>query len=104
MFEEFKQYLIEKAGMDEQEIAAVRAVSVEKKLRRKHYLLQEGDICINNCFVAKGCLRMYHVDENGNEHMLRFAAENWWMSDQESLNNGTPSRLISMRWKRQRWC
>jgi CRP-like cAMP-binding protein len=93
MFEVFKQYLIEKTGMDEQEIAAVRAFSVEKKLRKRHYLLQEGEVCLNNCFVTKGCLRMYHVDEGGNEHMLRFAAENWWMSDQESLNNGTPSRF-----------
>jgi CRP-like cAMP-binding protein len=92
MFEVFKQYLIEKTGMDEQEIAAVRAASVEKKLRKRHYLLQEGDVCINNCFVVKGCLRLYHVDEDGIEHMLRFAVENWWMSDQESLNDGTPSR------------
>ncbi|ACU60371.1 Crp/Fnr family transcriptional regulator [Chitinophaga pinensis] len=92
MFEVFEQYLIEKAGLNEQEIAAVRAVSVEKKLRKRQYLLQEGDVCVNNCFVVKGCLRLYLVGENGTEHMLRFAVENWWMSDQESLNNGIPSK------------
>jgi len=92
MFEVFEKYLIEKAGLNEQEIAAVRAVSVEKKLRKRQYLLQEGDVCVNNCFVVKGCLRLYLVGEDGSEHMLRFAVENWWMSDQESLNNGTPSK------------
>jgi CRP-like cAMP-binding protein len=92
MFEVFEQYLIEKAGLNEQEIAAVRAVSVEKKIRKRQYLLQDGDVCTNNCFVVKGCLRLYLVGEDGNEHMLRFAVENWWMSDQESLNNGTPSK------------
>jgi CRP-like cAMP-binding protein len=91
MFEVFKQYLIEKAGLNEHEIAAVQAVSVVKRLRKRQYLLQEGDVCINNCFVVKGCLRLYCVGEDGTEHMLRFAAENWWMSDQESLNNATPS-------------
>ncbi|WP_158799002.1 Crp/Fnr family transcriptional regulator [Pedobacter sp. L105] len=92
MFEKFEQYLIEKAGLNEQEIAAVRAVSVEKKIRKKHYLLQEGNVCVNNCFVVKGCLRLYFVGEDGTEHILRFAVENWWMSDQESLNNGIPSK------------
>jgi len=92
MFKVFEQYLIEKAGLNEQEIAAVRAVSVEKKICKRQYVLQEGDVCVNNCFVVKGCLRMYLVDEDGAEHMLRFAVENWWMSDQESLNNAIPSK------------
>lgn len=34
----------------------------------------------------------YRVGEDGTEHMLRFAVENWWISDQESLNNSTPSK------------
>jgi CRP-like cAMP-binding protein len=92
MFEVFKQYLIEKAGLNEQEIALVRAVSMERRFRKRQYLLQEGDICVNNCFVVKGCLRLYLVGEDGAEHILRFAIENWWMSDQESLNNAIPSR------------
>lgn len=92
MFEAFEKYLVEKAGLNEQEVAAVRAVSVEKKLRKRQYLLQEGEICLNNCFIVKGCLRLYLVGEDGAEHMLRFAVENWWMSDQESLNNGIPSK------------
>ena len=92
MFEVFKQYLIEKAGLNEQEIALVRAVSKEKKFRKRQYLLQEGDICVNNCFIVKGCLRLYLVGEDGTEHILRFAVENWWMSDQESLNNAIPSK------------
>jgi CRP-like cAMP-binding protein len=91
MFEVFEQYLTEKAGLNEHEIAAVRAVSVEKRLRKRQYLLQEGEVCVNNCFVVRGCLRLYRVGEDSSEHMLRFAVENWWMSDQESLNNGSPS-------------
>lgn len=92
MFEIFEQYLIDKGGLNKEEIAEVRAVSVEKKIRKRQYLLQEGDVCVNNCFVVNGCLRLYRVSEDGNEHMLRFAAENWWMSDQESLYNATPSK------------
>ena len=91
MFEAFEKYLKEKAGLDADEINAVRAVSIEKNVRKRQYLLQQGDVCHYNCFIVKGCLRMYTVGDDGIEHMLRFAVENWWISDRESYNNGSPS-------------
>jgi len=79
MFEAFEKYLKEKADLDAEEINAVRAVSMEKKVRKRQYLLQNGDVCHNNCFIVKGCLRMYTVGDDGVEHILRFAVENWWI-------------------------
>ena len=92
MFEAFTKYLQEKAGLNTEEIDAIRAVSIQKKLRRRQYILQEGDVCYYNCFVEKGCLRMYTAGDDGIEHMLRFAIENWWISDRESYNNVIPSK------------
>jgi CRP-like cAMP-binding protein len=93
MFAAFENYLKEKANLDAEEISAVRAVSIEKKLRKRQYLLQEGDVCHYDCFIVKGCLRTYKVDNNGIDHILRFAVENWWISDRESYNNGNPSKF-----------
>jgi len=92
MFEVFAAYLKEKAGLDAEGINMVRNVSIERRLRKRQYLLQEGDVCHYNCFVANGCLRMYTVGADGAEHMLRFAVENWWISDRESYNNATASK------------
>jgi len=93
MFEAFESYLRGKAGLNDDEIESVRAVCIEKKIRKRQYLLQEGEVCHYECFIAKGCLRMYGVGDDGAEHILRFAVENWWISDRESYNNGTPSRF-----------
>ncbi|HTN38055.1 MAG TPA: Crp/Fnr family transcriptional regulator [Arachidicoccus sp.] len=92
MFEKFAVYLKEKASLTDEQIEEVRAVTINKRLRKRQYLLQEGDVCHHNCFLAKGCLRLYRVGEDGVEHILRFAVENWWISDQESYNNGIPSK------------
>lgn len=92
MFEAFEIYLKEKADLTPDELDAVRAVSIEKKIRKRQYLLQEGDVCLHNCFIVKGCLRSYRVGEDGTEHILRFAVENWWISDHESYNTGNPSK------------
>ncbi|SDE00614.1 cAMP-binding domain of CRP or a regulatory subunit of cAMP-dependent protein kinases [Mucilaginibacter pineti] len=92
MFEAFEKYLTEKAQLNTEEIKAVQAVSLEKKIKKKQYLLHEGGVCHYNCFIVKGCLRLYSISDDGTEHILRFAVENWWMSDRESYNNGSPSR------------
>lgn len=55
--------------------------------RKRQYLLQEGDICRHYAFVVKGCLRMYKIDDKGNEHILNFAAENDWITDINSFYN-----------------
>ncbi|MCF0050440.1 Crp/Fnr family transcriptional regulator [Dyadobacter sp. LJ53] len=91
MFELLATYLREKAGLTEAEIQRVEAFTVAKKLRKRQYLLQEGDTCTYNCFIAKGLLRMYRLGKNGTEHILRFGIENWWMADYESYNTGNPS-------------
>lgn len=55
-------------------------------------MLQEGDVCKYTMFVEKGFLRCYTVDDKGNEQILQFAFEGWWISDQYSLLTNTPSR------------
>src|SRR5580698_7141255 len=60
-------------------------------MRKKQYFLHEGDVCKYVGFIVKGSARMFSVDEKGHEHIIRFGLESWWMSDQESLINLTPS-------------
>ncbi|HEY1038556.1 MAG TPA: Crp/Fnr family transcriptional regulator [Bacteroidia bacterium] len=62
-----------------------------KKIRKKQYFLQEGEVCKYTAFVNKGCLRSYIVDNNGFEHILQFAIEGWWVGDIMSFKNETPS-------------
>jgi len=56
-----------------------------KKLRKKEFLLQEGEICTHLSFVNKGLLKSYFVDEKGSEHINMFALEGWWISDFKSF-------------------
>jgi CRP-like cAMP-binding protein len=64
-----------------------------KKLRRRQYLLQEGDVCRNEYFVNNGCLRTYYIDERGIEHVVQFAPEDWWTGDMYSFITQTPARF-----------
>jgi CRP/FNR family transcriptional regulator, anaerobic regulatory protein len=61
--------------------------------RKRQYALQEGDVCTQMLFVVRGCLRMYKIDEQGNTHILQFAAENYWINDLGSFHSEKPSSL-----------
>lgn len=61
--------------------------------RKKQYVLQEGDVCMQMNFVVRGCLRMYKIDDKGVTHIVQFAAENNWITDLGSFYTENPSEL-----------
>src|SRR5690606_33729483 len=58
---------------------------VEKHVRHHDIILRQGHCCTHTCFVPKGLLRAYTIDERGKEHVLQFAPENWLISDRSSI-------------------
>lgn len=94
MFEAFEDYIKEKKiDLTQEDIKYIESLAVRKKIRKKQFLLEEGHVCVHQSFIIKGCLRAYKIKEDGSEHILRFAVENWWMSDIESYNNRIPSKI-----------
>lgn len=79
--------------LDEEERAEVVRLFSQKNVRRKGYLLQEGDVCKHYFFIISGCFKQFAVDPSGKEHNLQFAAENDWISDLHSFYSEEPSRL-----------
>lgn len=64
-----------------------------KKYRRHQYILQEGEVCRYEFFILKGCTRTYEIDEKGQEHILQFGMEDWWIGDLYSFLTGKPTKL-----------
>lgn len=64
-----------------------------KKIAKKQYVLRKGEVCKFEGFVVKGLFRVFHIDEAGEEQVLYFAMENWWITDIDSFTNNKPSRL-----------
>lgn len=91
VIETFKTYLQGKGNYTAEELEKVAEAAVLKRVRKRQYLTQEGDVAKNHAFVTKGCLRTYSVDEKGVEHILNFAIENYWIGDRESILTGQPS-------------
>ena len=91
MYELFFTKFNEKVALVPEEVEIIKSYLTPKKLRKKQYLLQEGDVCRSIAFVEKGALREYSVDENGNEQIIQFAPEGWTISDLYSFLTSEPA-------------
>jgi CRP-like cAMP-binding protein len=93
MHESLIKYIENYAGMPltENEIEVVKNTFVPKKLRKRQYFLQQGEVCKYSAFIVKGAMRQYSVDDKGAEHIVRLSIDNWWAGDRESFIMLTPS-------------
>jgi CRP-like cAMP-binding protein len=91
MFELLQKHIARRINLTEEEFDRCMKYFIPKKLRKHQFLLQEGDVCRSIAFVSKGCLRCYSVDEKGEEHIVQFAIEDWWISDPYSVLTSEPS-------------
>ncbi|TDQ11486.1 Crp/Fnr family transcriptional regulator [Pedobacter metabolipauper] len=94
-FEVFFDYIQEISGklLSEDDKQLLMAHFKSKKLRKRQYFLQEGDVCKYIGFIVKGSARTFTVDEKGHENVLKLSVENWWLADFESFYLLTPSRF-----------
>ena len=93
MFTSLIHYIQERSAspLSEADISLIEEAFIPKKLRKRQFLLQEGEVCKYIAFIVKGATRQYIVDEKGYEHVLNLSIENWWTADRESFHKETPS-------------
>lgn len=93
MFDVLFAHIQKKVALTDSEKERIKPHFRSKKLRKRQYLLQEGDICRNLAFVSKGLLKSYSMDDKGIEYINVFGFEGWWISDFRSFICGDDSVL-----------
>jgi len=90
LFANFDDYI----PLDEEERKDLSKKVIERKIKRRQFILQEEDICKHYTFVAEGCFKKFQMDQKGTEHNLQFIAENDWIMEIDSFYNEKPSRVF----------
>jgi CRP-like cAMP-binding protein len=62
-----------------------------RRIRKRHYLLREGDVCNFEAFIVKGCIRVFYGDTQGIGTNLSFVIEGNWVTDLQSFSTQTPA-------------
>jgi CRP-like cAMP-binding protein len=91
MFTLLRAHIEKRVHLTDEEFDVCTKYFISKKLRKKQFLLHEGEVCRNIGFVNSGCLREYTIDNKGAEHIIQFAIIDWWVSDLNSFLSGLPA-------------
>ncbi|OAB79559.1 Crp/Fnr family transcriptional regulator [Cochleicola gelatinilyticus] len=87
------EHVLQDISLTSEEQLEFISVISERKIRKKSWLIQPGEIVSNEYFVVSGCLKAYYLDDKGDEHIIQFAIENWWISDFEAFFTRIPAQL-----------
>ncbi len=94
MFDRFREHVQRIIPMSDEEFPVCTSCMIPKRVRKGAYLLQEGEVSKYLAFVTKGCLRSYGIDKKGQEHIMQFALEGWWITDLYSFLTGKPGQYF----------
>jgi CRP-like cAMP-binding protein len=101
MYDSLFTYIKDRSNtpLKESEVELIKAALVPRKIRKKQYFLQAGEVCNHMAFIVKGAMRQFRVDDKGNEHCMRFFLETWWAGDRESYTMFLPSFYSIDAWE-----
>lgn len=91
MFEQLKNHIRQTISISDQEFEILSAFFQPMHLKKKDHLYKQNQICKYIAFVSKGCLRNYHIDQKGDDQIIYFAMEEWWVADLQSFFLKIPS-------------
>src|SRR5579871_5631906 len=94
MFEAIDRFVAKYVTLSEEELGFFHSLLRVRKVKKKTFLLQEGEVCDFEAFIVKGLIRSYYLDKEGVETILLFAVEDWWVSDITSFAERKPSNLF----------
>lgn len=97
LIEYINQYAL--SPLKDHERDMIKRIFVPKKLRKRQFFLQSGEVCKYYGFVVKGAMRQYSVDAKGKEHVVQLSIENWWAGDRESFTMLTSSLYFIDAWE-----
>ncbi len=93
MTEIFKNNISQHITLSEDESAQFYSLFQKKIIKKRQFLLREGEIFKFEGFEIKELLKPFNIDSDGIEQILNFATEDWWITDIDSFTNELPSQL-----------
>lgn len=65
-----------------------------KKIKKRQLIIQPDFVAKYRTYIVKGALRAYVVNDQGQEHTISFAIEDWWISDYNSYIYQQPATMF----------
>ncbi|MBB1541663.1 MAG: Crp/Fnr family transcriptional regulator [Flavobacteriaceae bacterium] len=88
-----RQHIEKIVSLTDEEFDFVKSKFHLTEIKKHQFLIREGERVPYDFLVVQGLLKSSLHTENGKQHILQFAMEDWWITDYQAYLNGTKATL-----------
>lgn len=88
------EYIKKFVSLTDQEAEIFAVAFKEVKIKKRQFIVQPNFIAKHRNYVLNGAFRAYVVDDNGNDHTIAFAIDDWWITDYNSYILQKPATMF----------
>lgn len=91
--DKLRKHIEEITPISDEEFESIKPFFTVKRVLKNQYLIQQGDDARYEYIIMSGIFKVFYLSDDGKEHIVQFATENWWMSDYISYFSKKPANL-----------
>lgn len=81
-------------SLDEDDRIKIRSSFKEVKVKKRQFVVQPNFVATHRNYVVHGAFRSYVVADEGQEHTIAFAIDDWWITDYNSYIFQKPATMF----------
>lgn len=89
-----RKHIEEVTPISDEEFEYVKTFFTTRRVKKNQYLISEGDEVKYEYVVVQGIYKVFYIGDQGKEHIVQFAQENWWMSDYQAYFKQKPASMF----------
>lgn len=94
MYEQLTHYIINQIHVSDDELQTILSFFKPLKLKKNEFVVAHGQTSQRTFFVGKGCLRIFFINDDGQDATRYFAFENHFATALVSFITGAPSEEL----------
>ena len=90
----FVNYIKRHIALTDVEVEYLNSIVKVTKVKKRQFIVQPDFVCKYRSYVVSGTFRAYLIGNEGSDHTIAFAIDDWWISDYNSYIFQQPATLF----------
>lgn len=93
-YNSFKEHVLRRISFTEEELNEFCSSFKPVRIKKRQFIEQPGFLAKHRYYVVEGAFRAYVIGDEGQEHTIQFAIDDWWISDYNSYIFQQPATMF----------
>lgn len=93
-YDKLKQHILKRVSLPDEKLDEFCSCFKKANIKKRQFLVQPDFTAKHRYYVVEGCFRAYVVNDEGQEHTIQFAIDDWWITDYNSYIFQQPATMF----------